>query len=116
MTKEQAITAYFKGFGVPAYDTSTVREDTTFPRITYDLSVDDFDRPVTITASIWDRSNSWESVTGIKDAISDDLGRGGRVIDGIVWLRPATPFAQRMTDPDKSIRRIVLNLEAEFGG
>jgi len=116
MVKEQALHKFFSAFGVPAYDANTVPEDAELPRITYEVSTDTFDRPITITASIWSRSKSWVQATEIKDAIEEDLGRGGRIIDKVLWIKPGTPFAQRMNDTDDTIRRIVLNFEAEYGG
>ena len=114
MTKEQALYNFWSSFGVPAYVESTVPDDATFPRITYNVKVDTFDRPVTMTASVWDRSDSWERVTGIVDQIAEELGRGGTKVNGVLWIKPGTPFAQDMTDPDKQIRRKLLNVEAEY--
>ena len=116
MVKEQALHKFFSAYGVPAYDANTVPEDAELPRITYEVSTDTFDRPISITASIWSRSKSWVQATEIKDAIEEDLGRGGRIIDKVLWIKPGTPFAQRMNDTDDTIRRIVLNFEAEYGG
>ena len=117
MQKEMAIQKFWSSFGVKAYDESTVPEDAEIPRITYNIAVDSFDRPVSLTASIWDRSKSWQRVTSIKDLVAEAVGYGGTTVKyegGMVWVKPRTPFAQRMSDPDDSIRRIVLNLEAEF--
>lgn len=117
MQKEMALHTFWSSFGVPAYDESTVPEDAEIPRITYSVQTDSFNRPVSLTASIWDRSKSWQRVTGIKDLIGVAVGYGGTTVNyegGMVWIKPRTPFAQRMSDPDDSIRRIVLNLEAEF--
>lgn len=118
MVKEQALHRFFSQFAT-AYDESTVPEDAALPRITYSVATDSFDRPVSITASIWSRSKSWVQVTEIKDAIEEAIGHGGMTVkynNGMLWVTPSTPFAQRMSDPDDSIRRIVLNLEAEFIG
>lgn len=117
MQKEMAIQRFWSSFGVPAYDENTVPEDAAFPRITYSVSTDTFDRSVSMIASIWSRSKSWVQVTEIKDLVEEELGRGGSLVKydgGTLWMKPGTPFAQRMGDTDDSIRRIVLNLEAEF--
>lgn len=116
MVKEQALHTFFSQFGT-AYDENTVPEGATMPRITYSVSVDTFDRPVSITASIWSRSFSWVQATEIKDQIEEAVGRGGATIKyqgGLMWIKPRTPFAERMSDPDDAIRRIVLNFEVEF--
>lgn len=117
MKKEEALHQFWSSFGVPAYDENTVPEDAALPRITYSVSVAGFDRPVSLTASIWSRSRSWVQVTEIKDSIEDSLGLGGTTVPyegGLLWIKPREPFAQRMSDTDDSIRRIVLNLEAEY--
>ena len=117
MNKEQALHSFWSGFGVPAYDENTVPEDAALPRITYEVSVDSFGGQVSLSASIWDRSTSWISVTEVADAVTQALSFGGRSIPyegGLLWLKKGTPFAQRMGDTDDSIRRIYLNVEAEF--
>lgn len=118
MVKEQALHRFFSQFAT-AYDESTVPENATLPRITYSVATDSFNRPVSITASIWSRSKSWVQATEIKDTIDEAMGHGGMTVkyeDGMLWMTPGTPFAQRMSDLDDSIRRIVLNFEAEFIG
>jgi hypothetical protein len=114
MRKEQALHKFWSSFGVPAYDANTVPEDAPLPRITYEIATDSYDMIVSLTASIWSRSKSWVEATEIKDAIEEEIANGGTVIDGILWITTRTPFAQRMNDPDDSIRRIVLNLNAEY--
>lgn len=117
MQKEIALQTFWSSFGVPAYDENTVPEDAALPRITYSVATDSLDHPVSMTASLWSRSKSWVQVTELKDLVEEALGRGGTTIKyegGLLWLKPGTPFAQRMSDTDDSIRRIVLNLEAEY--
>lgn len=119
MNKEQAIQDFFGSFGWKAYEASTVPDDAVLPRITYELSVDSLDRPLTMAASLWDRSYSWESVTEKKDdiayrlyhmhppTITCDTGR--------IYITPGSPFSQRMSDSsDDTIRRLYLNFEIEF--
>ena len=117
MDKEQALQDLWGSFGVPAYDSSTVPKDATLPRITYQCSVDSFGTPVFMTASIWDRSTSWASVTALKNQISNAIGFGGilkHYDGGAMWITRGNPFAQRMQDTDDSIRRIVLSVVVEF--
>ena len=70
------------------------------------------------TASLWYRDSSWKSITEKEQEIAEYITRGGRLIgydQGAVWLKRASPWAQRMNDPsDEMIRRIVLNIAVEF--
>ena len=117
MNKEQALHNFWSSFGLSAYDQNTVPDDAALPYITYDVAVDDFKYPVSLTASIWDRSTSWTTVTNTLNQISESVGLGGKMIpydNGSIWIVKGTPFAQRVTDEDRSIRRIYVNIEAEF--
>ena len=117
MDKSQALYRFWHSFGVDSYDENTVPEDASFPRITYDVAEGEFGDNVAMNASVWDRSTSWISVERLKNAIADRLKNGGcqiRYDDGIIWIKKGSPFAQRMGDSDDTIRRIVLNIEAEY--
>ncbi len=117
MTKEQALHSFWSQFGIKAYDSNTVPEDAELPRITYNVITDNFDSPNVLNASIWDRSRSWESVTNILHTLEQNLGYGGQTItydSGMMWVKRGRPFAQRMSDPDDSIRRIFINIEVEY--
>ena len=118
MVKEQALHRFFSQFAT-AYEQNTVPENAALPRITYSVATDFFDRPVSLTASIWSRSMSWVQATEIKDAIEEAIGYGGMTMkynNGMLWIKPGHPFSAPMSDLDDSIRRIVLNFEAEFIG
>ena len=122
MDKEQALHQFWSQFkvdgkSIPAYDQSTVPDDAPFPRITYEVITDNFGVQNVLTASIWDRSKSWQGVTDILHEVEEQLGRGGQTLHckgGMVWIYRGMPFAQRMPDTDDSIRRIVINIEGEF--
>ena len=116
MDKEQAIHYFWNQF-TNAYDQGTVPEDAPYPRITYEVITDEFDVQNVLTASIWDKSSSWAGCTNILHQIESRLGRGGQTLHcdgGAVWIYRGMPFAQRMTDTDDSIRRIVVNIEVEY--
>lgn len=116
MDKEQALHNFWSQFGT-AYEQSTVPDDATLPRITYEVITDNFGAQNVLSASIWDRSTSWKSVTDILHTIESTLGYGGQTIhydEGMMWVKRGVPFAQRMTDTDDSIRRIVVNIEVEY--
>lgn len=117
MTKEQAYHAFLASFGWDTYDENTVPENSALPRMTYSFASDEFGYPVALSISLWDRTTSWVSVTNKTNEISEAIGRGGRMIPfdgGAIWITRGTPFAQRMTDENDAIRRIYININAEF--
>lgn len=117
MTKEQAIHSFWSGFVWKAYDENTVPNDATLPRITYNFSFAEFNSPVLMSASVWDKSTSWASVTDKADELYDSIGLGGKITrydDGYIWIKRGVPFAQRMSDEDDTIRRIYINIEVEY--
>ena len=117
MTKEQAYHNFVSSFIWKAYDENTVPENAALPRITYNLSFAEFEVPVAMSVSLWDRSTSWASVTNKADEIYEAVGLGGKIIpfsDGYIWVKRGSPFAQRMADENDSIRRIYINLEVEY--
>ena len=117
MDKEQALHSFWSQFGVPAYDLNTVPDSAPLPRITYQSAVDNIDHPTMVSASVWDRGTSWKVVSDILRLIESAVGRGGQTIrtdSGLLWVKRATPFAQRIPDTDDSIRRIAINIEIEY--
>ena len=117
MTKEQAYHAFLAAFGWPVYDENTVPDGASLPRITYSFSDAEFGDPVAMSISVWDRSTSWASVTAMKDQIYNAIGLGGKIIrfdGGYIWVKRGQPFSQRMADENDTIRRIHLNIEAEY--
>lgn len=118
MDKWQAQHEFWSSFGIDAYEEYSVPDNAPFPRITYKAATSTFENLVQITASIWTKSTSWVTA----DAIADDIelyikNMGCPKIDGgryRVYIG-ATPFAQRMNDPeDEQIRRILINVVFEF--
>lgn len=120
MDKFQVLQSFWGSFGIPAYDVNTVPTGDnrpSLPYITYNVVVSDLGSPVAMSASLWYYGTSWEPITAKLNDISFAIGRGGRVLpvnDGAVWLKKGVPFAQRMSDPDDMIRRILINIEAEY--
>lgn len=116
--KAQAINNFFSGFSWPAYDESTVPDDAMLPYITFETSTSGFDEPVSLFASLWDRSTSWSSVEIKAAQIAEELGEGGSSVpydNGMLWVKRGSPWTQRMREEgDDGIRRIVLTIEAEF--
>ena len=120
MDKFQAIDSFWSSFGLPAYDENTVptgEDKPEFPYITYEASVSNLGYPVALSGSLWYYGPSWDSITAKLTEIQNELGMGGKVIPcdgGALWLKQGSPFAQRMADPTDMVRRIYMNIEAEF--
>ena len=125
MTKAQALTSFWSSFGwsaideLSAYDESTLEDlSISFPYITFEVLTSNFGNEVAMTASIYDESTSWKRITDKADEIAQAIGMGGKIIPvdgGAIWLKLGTPFTQRMKDDTKdNIRRIILNVTAEF--
>ena len=118
MTKAAAIYQFWSSFGLTAYEENTVPTDAAFPYITYQLVTDSFDREISLTASIWYRSESWTGINAKTEEISQRISRGGKIIPfdgGAIWLKRGQPFAQNMGDEsDDLIKRKYLNITAEF--
>lgn len=119
MDKAQAIHQLWAGFGIPAYDALTVPDDAKMPYITYSVATDSLESVVNLNASLWYHSTSWKAIEKKADEIAKEIGAHGftklKIDNGYVWFTKGTPFAQRMDDPnDAMIRRIYLNVQAEF--
>lgn len=120
MDKFQVIQAFWSSFGLKAYDESTVPSGDNkpeLPYITYSAAVSSLNDPVSLTGSLWYRGMSWSQITTKLLEIEAELGRGGVTLPvdgGAVWFTKGSPFAQRMSDPDDTIRRILINIDAEF--
>ena len=121
MTKAAAIYDFWAGFGLPAFEENSVPsgvDEPAFPYIAYQLITDSFGGDVAMTASLWYRDSSWVKANAKADEISEAIGYGGDVIlydGGSIWIKRGQPFAQRMGDAsDKKIKRIIINIEAEY--
>lgn len=118
MDKSQAIDNFWKRFGLPAYDENTVPDNAPLPRITYSVETDSLDNELSLTASLWYRSKSWKDITQKAEEIGEYIVKmmppAIPIDNGRLYISKGSPFAERMTDPDDSIRRIILNINAEF--
>lgn len=117
MNKYQAMQSFWSSF-LPAYDETTVPDDAELPYITYEMVTDSFGAQLALTASIWYHSTDWRDISKKLSEIESELKYGGtqvRFDNGTLWLKKGQPFAQRMTDESlDTVRRIVINIEAEF--
>ena len=116
MNKSQAIQRFWSSFGLPAYDQYTVPQNAQMPYITYSVDETQFGYPVSLTGNLWYRSQSWEDIELKSYEISKAISSGKvfPIADGYMWIYKGTPFAQRMTDSDDTVRRIFMNITAEF--
>ena len=117
MDKMQTLHSFWSGFGLKAYDQTVVPDDAVLPYITYEAASDDWGHDLYLTASLWYRTTSWTEITFKSQEIANYISRGGRLIPfdgGTMWIRMRAPWAQRMSDEDGQIRRIVLSITIEF--
>lgn len=117
MNKSQALDAFWNSFGVPAYSEETVPDDVAARHITYSVATGSVNSPVALSASIWDtNTTSWDYVSNLAENISNALIEVKSVpLDvGYMYITRGTPFAQRMTDENDSVRRIYINIMVEF--
>jgi hypothetical protein len=117
MDKFQAIHSFWSSYGLTAYDEQDLPDNAQMPYITYAASVDNIGKNLVQNASLWYRSNSWKDISKKAEEIAEDIGYGFKTIktdDGFLYVRRGTPFAQRMTDEDEQVKRIYINIQAEF--
>lgn len=118
MNKAQAIHKFWSSFGLPAFDPNTVPDNETaqMPYITYEMKSDNIGNEVALNASLWYRSTSWEEITLKSEEIAAEIQKISPVkIDGgYCWIKRGSPFSQRMSDEDDSVRRILINITVEY--
>ena len=124
MDKAQAIQAFWSSFGIPAYDEQTVPDEdengnkVVPPYITYNVSTDSLNNPVPLSGSIWYRGTSWTDVTEKAEQIAAYVGARGHTVirfdGGYLYVTKGSPFYQRVSDTDPMMRRIYINVTAEF--
>lgn len=117
MTAEQAIHSFWSSFNLTAYDENSVPDDAALPYITYSLSYDTFDNQVSMVANLWYQSTSWLGITNKLHEISEEITQGGKVLttnNGYIWIKRGSPFGQRMGDVENDIKRMLINVSAEY--
>jgi len=120
MNKQAALNKFWSSFGLVAYEQNNVPFDVIMPYITYSESIGSIGDNPTLTASLWYfiEDESRNDITDKTNEIADYIGLGGATVhydDGLLWIKKGTPFAQAMDDPeDKRIKRMVLNVSAEY--
>ena len=121
MDKEQALHQFWSSFGWTARDENTVPDDAMQRYgghyITYSVSTAALNEPVPLSASLWCKDTSWAEITAKANEMAESIGLGGnltRFDGGFLWVCRGTPFSQRMADDDDTIRRIYINVMAEY--
>ena len=115
MDRAQKYNEFWNSFGIPAYDESTVPLGSQMPYITYEYADSSFNSEVSLSCSIWYRSDSWSDITMKSEEIRRAISSGKTLVhdDGLIWIKPGNPFIRRMSDSDDSIRRIIVNITME---
>ena len=121
MDKEQALHKFWSGFGLTAYDENTVPDNALTTNggkyLTYNVATASLDEPTPLYANLWYKSSSWSEITVKANQMAEAIGRGGAIVPfdgGYIWICRGTPFSQRMPDEDDTIRRIYINVTAEY--
>lgn len=115
--KEKALHTFWSGFDLKAYDENSVPDNAVLPYLTYNVSVSGYDETTMMNVSLWYRSTSWAAITEKAEEISRAIGLSGKTLsydDGKIYLTRGNPFSQRMSDEDDTIRRIYINVIAEY--
>ena len=118
MNIERALFSFWSNFGIPAYDENSVPDNAKMPYITYEVRGGFFNTTVFLTANIWHRSSSWETISKKAKEIADFITRGGRMFmegSDVMWKRRGDTWNEHMSDPeDPDILRSMLTVEVEF--
>lgn len=119
MTKEQALFNFWAGFGWKAYEVNAVPTGDikpSYPYITYSVQTGALDNVLSLDASLWDYGTSWQRVAEKAAEISTHIVRMMpiKIDGGYLYITRGTPFAQHLSDTDDTVKRIKINIEAEF--
>lgn len=125
MDKAQALYNFWAGFGLPAFDEqSDLDRETmdqlqvTYPYLTFESAVSEFDDRVALGADLYYRTTSWAEIKAKAEEISQSIGLGGAKVaydGGQIWITRGRPAYRSMSpENDFSIRRIHININAEF--
>ena len=121
MDKEQALHQFWSGFGLNAYDENTVPDNALTTNggkyLTYNVATASLDEPTPLYANLWYKSSSWAEIAVKANQMAEAIGRGGAIVPfdgGYIWICRGVPFSQRMPDEDDTIRRIYINVMAEY--
>lgn len=120
MDSQQALNSWWNSFQWQAFEENTVPDDalSTYGHyLTYSAGTSEFERPMMLAVSAWERSTSWAGTVNKASEIEAAIGLGGTVIPfdgGMIWIKRGSPFSQRMSDEDDTVRRVYMNIEVEY--
>ena len=116
MDKTQAYYHLWSQFNLPAYDETSVPDGAKMPYITYQVILDSLEGKVYPTASLWYKTTSWTGIDQKMKEIESTINFISpiKLDEGYMYVTGNTPFAQRMSDEDRSVKRYVLNIGVEF--
>ena len=123
MDKWQTLQSFWESFDIPAYDEQTTFTDgaePSFPHITYEGTTGVFEQVLTLSASLWYKSSSWAEISQKADEIVRYITTHAPLTistnGGYFWVKTpfGVPFSQRMDSGNDKIKRIVINIEAEY--
>lgn len=119
MDRFQAQQEFWSSFGIPAYDARTVDYNAEMPYITYDAVSSNIGAVKDVNASLWYRSTSWAEISRKAIEISRkvyEMPPSWEIDDGRIKFRvpEVSTFAQRGSDPDPNVRKMILTVEVEF--
>lgn len=120
MTPEASINQFLSGFGIPAYASTSVPEDATYPYLTYDLVIGRGwnSGEVNMPVNLWFRTES-EAIPNAKvRQIEQVLRDGGMQVPcdgGVLWIKKGSPWAQAVREEgDDMIKRRYVNVNVEY--
>lgn len=118
MTKAAALHSFFGSFGMTAYPTNNVPDETVFPWLTYEVSTGGFGEEIPITVHLYFHTTS-EAVPNAKvEEINSVLKNGGKILhcdDGVIWVKRGLPFCISQTDASNpEIKHRAINIMLEY--
>lgn len=125
MDKAQALYNFWAGFGLPALDEQSDLDTEVmdqlgldFPYLTFESAIGELGEPTLLGADLYYRSTSWTEIKAKAEEISQAIGPGGIKVaydGGQIWITRGSPAYRSMSpENDFSIRRIHININAEF--
>lgn len=118
MTKTEALYKFFNEFGIPAYPSNAVPDDTIFPWLTYEPVVSNFgDQDAPCTVNLWYYTESEREINKMAEDIAEEIGHGGCTVPydgGIIWIKRGSPWSIPIAESDKTIKRRQINISLTF--
>lgn len=116
MTKSKALYDFFNSFGIPAYPSTSVPDDVTFPYMTYENTLSNNGGMTNPTLQLYYYTDS-ESVPNSKaDEISKKIGLGYGIPcdDGVIYAYMGSGWNAIANENDSTIKQRYTNLTLIF--